>query len=84
LADLPAGTSVLNWVLEERRLELAFEAQRKLDIFRNNQLLDRNYPGTHLSGEPRYYTVSPTDDKIVEFIPQRELDAYPIQLVQNP
>lgn len=84
LTDLPPGKSVLDWVLEERRLELAFEAQRKLDIFRNKQVLDRNYPGTHLSGEPKYYTVSPTDDKIVEFIPQRELDAYPIQLVQNP
>jgi hypothetical protein len=85
-ANLPTGVSVLDWVLEERRLELAFEAHRKLDIFRKGKTLDRRYPGMHLSGALNtiYTTIGPTDEKIVEYIPQSELDAYPIDLVQNP
>ncbi len=84
LADLPPGESVLTWILEERRLELAWEGHRKLDIFRNDLVLDRRYPGGHLSGSPVYPTIHPTDNSIVELIPQRELDAYPTELIQNP
>lgn len=84
LADLPPGDGLLDWILEERRLELAWEGHRKLDIFRNGLTLDRKYPGGHLAGSPVYTTVSPTDNIIVELIPQRELDAYPTDLVQNP
>lgn len=84
ISDLPAGKTLLDWILQERRLELAWEAHRKLDIFRNGQTLDRRYPGGHLSGAPVYTTVSPNADYILEFIPQTEMDAYPIELVQNP
>jgi hypothetical protein len=84
LADLPGNTTLLDWVLEERRLELAWEGHRRLDIFRNGQTLDRRYPGTHLSGSPVYLTLEPTSPAIVEFIPQREMDAYPTPLTQNP
>lgn len=85
-SDLPADKTVLDWVLSERRLELAWEAHRKLDIFRNGLTLDRRYPGTHLSGAANtvFTTIAPTSNEIVEYIPQRELDAYPIDLVQNP
>ncbi len=85
-ANLPTGVSVLDWVLEERRLEMAFEGHRKLDIFRKGQTLDRRYPGMHLTGafNTIYTTIEPNDNKIVEYIPQSELDAYPIELVQNP
>ncbi|MDR3296963.1 MAG: RagB/SusD family nutrient uptake outer membrane protein [Prevotellaceae bacterium] len=76
--------TVLNWILEERRLELAWEGHRKYDVFRNGLTLDREYPGTHLSGSPVYKTVAPTADIVVELIPQRELDAYPIPLDVNP
>lgn len=84
LGNLPGGKSFFNCILDERRLELAWEGQRELDIFRNNQVLDRRYPGTHLSGAPVYLTIQPTADYIIEYIPQTEMDAYPIELVQNP
>lgn len=85
LANLPEGSSVLDVTLEERRMELAFEAQRRFDIYRNRQNLNRNYPGGHISsGGPT--TVKYDEDVIVEFIPQSEMLAYPNQgvLVQNP
>ena len=84
-ANIPGETDVLELILEERRLELAFEAQRRLDIYRNRQALNRNYPGGHISSggptEVRY-----NDNAIVEYIPQREMLAYPKQgvLEQNP
>lgn len=84
LSDLPQGEDMLGWVLNERRLELAWEGHRKLDVFRNGLTLNRKYPGGHLAGSPIYTTVAPTDNIIIELIPQRELDAYPIDLVQNP
>ena len=86
ISDLPANKTVLDWVLSERRLELAWEGHRKLDIFRNGLTLDRRYPGTHLSGAANtvFTTVDPSSNVIVEYIPQQELDAYPIDLVQNP
>lgn len=85
-SDLPANKTVLDWVLSERRLELAWEGHRKLDIFRNGLTLDRKYPGTHLSGAANtvFTTIAPSSNEIVEYIPQQELDAYPIDLVQNP
>jgi hypothetical protein len=84
LSDLKAGETVLDWVLEERRLELAWEGQRKYDVFRKRQTLDRRYPGTHLSGSPVYFTLEPAAPDIVEYIPQSEIDAYPTPLTQNP
>ncbi|MDO5608958.1 MAG: RagB/SusD family nutrient uptake outer membrane protein, partial [Capnocytophaga sp.] len=54
VADLPAGTTLAQAVANERRMELAFEGHRKFDIFRNNQTLDRRYPGTHLNGNNPY------------------------------
>lgn len=85
LSNLPQGSSVLDVTLEERRMELAFEAHRRFDIYRNRRNLDRNYPGGHISsGGPT--TVKYDDKVIVEYIPQSEMLAYPNQgvLVQNP
>ncbi|MDH6312124.1 hypothetical protein M2137_000887 [Parabacteroides sp. PFB2-10] len=84
LSTLPAGKDLLECILDERRLELAWEGHRKLDIFRNGFTLDRRYPGTHLSGSPVFPVVQPTADIVVEYIPQAELDAYPTELIQNP
>lgn len=85
LANLPEGMSVLDVTLEERRMELAFEAHRRFDIYRNRLTLNRNYPGEHIAaGGP---TSVKYDDKIiVEYIPQSEMLAYPNKgaLVQNP
>lgn len=77
------NAQVLTWILDERRLELAWEAQRKYDIFRNQQKLDRRYPGSHLTGANYPVEIVPSDARIVEFIPKSEIDAYPIPLEQN-
>lgn len=85
LTNLPEGSSVLDVTLEERRLELAFEAHRRFDIYRNRQNLNRNYPGSHIEqGGPT--EVKYNENRTVEYIPQSEMLAYPKQgvLVQNP
>jgi hypothetical protein len=86
LADAGA-TGVLGTVLEERRLEFAFEGQRAYDLFRNNLPMVRNYPGTHaLNNTPTtniMQTVLPTDARVVFFVPQTEIDNNP-KLTQNP
>lgn len=86
ISDIGTGT-VLSAVLEERRLELAFEGQRSYDLFRNNLPLVRNYPGTHaLNNTPAtniMQTVLPTDPRVVFYIPQTEIAINP-KLTQNP
>ncbi|MBK1895709.1 RagB/SusD family nutrient uptake outer membrane protein [Chryseobacterium paridis] len=81
--SVPAGQTLLDTTLEERRLELAFEAQRKYDIFRNKLTLNREYPGTHLSGNNPFYTVPYTNNRIIEYIPEQQIQIQP-NLVQNP
>lgn len=83
IAQASNNNEILQWVLDERRLELAWEAQRKYDIFRNQQTLDRRFPGLHLTGTNYPVEILPTDNRVVEFIPQSEIDAYPIPLTQN-
>ena len=38
-------TSVLDVVLDERRLELAFEGHRMIDVYRNKRSMNRQYAG---------------------------------------
>ncbi len=83
VSDFPSGKSLLDVVLDERRMELAFEGHRKFDVFRNNLTLNRRYPGTHLVGSNPFYEVAPTDNRVVEYIPQNQINAQPT-LVQNP
>lgn len=81
------SVDVLTWVLDERRLELAWEGHRRYDVFRNQLTLNRRYPGAHLTGAAAtvFLDVLPSDPRIAEFIPQKEIDAYPGNaLVQNP
>lgn len=78
------GMSVLDIVMQERQLELAWEGHRKFDVFRNGFTMERQYPGTHLSGTDPYYTVSPTDNHIVEYIPEQQIILSNGVLVQNP
>ncbi len=78
------GKSALDVVLEERQLELAWEGHRKFDIFRNGRTLDRNYPGTHLSGNNAIKSVTANSNIIVEYIPQSQIILSKGVLVQNP
>jgi len=70
------ATSVtLSDVLAEYRKELNFEGHRFFDLVRNNISFTNNYVGT----------VSPTDDKVIVAIPQREIDISGEDvLIQNP
>ena len=78
-----SGAEVLEWILEERRLELAFEGHRKHDVFRYQYTLNRRYPGHH-QGANYPLEIPPDDLRIVELLPQVEIDAYPVPLEQNP
>lgn len=86
MSGIGTGT-VLGTVLEERRLELAFEGHRAYDLYRNSLPMVRNYPGTHsLNNVPStnvMQTVLPTDPRVVFYIPQTEIAINP-SLTQNP
>jgi hypothetical protein len=68
---------------KERTLELAFQAERSYDVYRNGRSLTRRYPGPHKSLDE----ISPTDYRVVYFIPQNAINAYTVNgntLTQNP
>ena len=80
--DLKGRGSVLNVVLEERRLEFFFEGQRPFDLYRNNLPMVRHYPGFH--GTDHFnFTVNPTDNDIIYLIPQYSI-INNVNLTQNP
>ncbi|HEX5155194.1 MAG TPA: RagB/SusD family nutrient uptake outer membrane protein [Parafilimonas sp.] len=93
---VPAGSSALEVVLNERRIELAFEGHRTFDVYRNNLVMNRTYWGYHLPGlketdidlskQPTGYDnmlVQPTDDRIIYYIPIDEIQSNSL-CVQNP
>ena len=47
-------TSAIDVVMDERRLELAFEGHRMFDVYRNQQNMDRHYPGLQAWEEVPY------------------------------
>lgn len=65
---------------KERRLELAFEGQRVPDVFRNGGTMKRHYPGIH-DGITEYGPESP---RVIQYIPQDEVNSWPGTLTQNP
>lgn len=65
---------------KERQLELAYQAERSYDVFRNGGKLTRFYPGPHNAME----VIEPTDYRVVYFIPQKAINSYPGKLTQNP
>lgn len=82
LMALPDGKTPLDLVLEERRLELAFEGHRKFDVYRNGLTMDRRYPGTHLNNANPYYEIPSTSNVIIELIPEQQILIQPT-LEQN-
>jgi hypothetical protein len=70
-------TTVLDVVLDERRMELAFEGHRMFDVYRNKRDMDRRYPGV----QP-WEVVKYTDNKIQFPIPYGEWSVSGIP--QNP
>ncbi len=69
--------TVLDVVLAERQLELAFEGFRTLDVYRNKRSLDRFFPGLH-----SWESISYEDNRIVFPIPYDEICVSNIK--QNP
>lgn len=65
---------------KERQLELAFQAERSYDVFRNGKPLVRRYPGP----QRQFEDVSATDYRVVYYIPQDAINSYPGTLTQNP
>ena len=93
---VPAGLTALQVVLNERRIELAFEAQRTYDVYRNKMPMNRTYWGYHLPGlketdvdlskEPAGYAnevIQPGDPRIIYYIPIDEIQSNPL-CTQNP
>lgn len=66
---------------KERQLELAYQAERSYDVFRNGGTLTRKYPGPHPTTD-----VLATDYRVTYYIPQTAINSYPngSTLTQNP
>ncbi|NGY37592.1 RagB/SusD family nutrient uptake outer membrane protein [Flavobacterium sp. XN-5] len=74
------ATNASQLIDEERQLELAFEAHRGYDVYRNGQTMTRPYPGPHMP----LVEFPATSLRVVQYIPQSEINAYPGTLTQNP
>ena len=70
-------TDVLDIVLDERRMELAWEGHRMFDVYRNKRNMDRQFPGVQTWEIVKY-----TDDRIQYPIPYGETSVSGI--TQNP
>lgn len=69
--------SAVDVVMDERRLELAFEGHRMFDVYRNRQNMDRHYPGLQA------WTTMKYDDPRIQYpIPNGEWTVSGIE--QNP
>lgn len=79
--DLKGYSSVLDVVLDEKRLELAWEGHRSFDVFRNNRALDRSYVQPFGWSGPQL--ILPNSNSIVHLIPEEEIALNP-NLIQNP
>ncbi len=77
-SNMHGYSSALNVVLDERRLELAFEGFRTFDVYRNQLDMDRRFAGIH-----PWEVVKYTDNRIQYPIPYNETSANP-GVSQNP
>lgn len=70
-----------NLVDKERQLEMAYQAERSYDVFRNGGTLTRRYPGPHPIDD-----VPAIDYRVTYYIPQTAINSYPSgsTLTQNP
>ncbi len=74
------ATNASERIDKERQLELAYQAERSYDVFRNGKPLTRRYPGPHKQLEE----VPASDYRVTYYIPQNAINAYPGTLTQNP
>ncbi len=96
ITDVPAGKTLLDVVLDERRIEFAFEGHRTTDLFRNKKDIERNYWGYHIPGltiadinlntVPSGYSnlvINWNSDRNIYYIPSNEILANEL-CIQNP
>ncbi len=97
--NLPTGKTALDIVLEEKRIEFAFEGFRTFDLIRNNRNIERDYWGYHIpnlkvndidlskkpsqAGFTTNLSINYDDTKIQYYIPVEEILANPL-CSQNP
>lgn len=76
------ATNAQERIDKERQLELAYQAERSFDVFRNGETLTRHYPGPHQAMED----IQATEYRVTFFIPQTAINSYPSgsTLTQNP
>ena len=76
------ATNAAEHIDKERQLELAYQAERTYDIYRNGNTLVRRFPGY----QQATLEVPATDYRVPFFIPQSAINAYPsgCTLTQNP
>lgn len=76
------ATNAAERIDKERQLELAYQAERTYDIYRNGNTLVRRFPGY----QQATLEVPATDYRVPFFIPQSAINAYPsgCTLTQNP
>lgn len=72
--DMLGYTDILQVVMDERRMELAFEGDRRMDVYTNKLNMDRQFPGCH-----PYKVIEYNDNKIQNPIPQSEYSVSGIQ-----
>lgn len=73
--DFPSAQAFIDFILDERRKELAFEGHRRMDLLRNGLPL-------RPASDPRASESLPGENKTILPIPQRERDINPA-LTQN-
>ena len=76
-SNMHGYSDAANVVMDERRMELAFEGHRMFDVYRNKQDMDRRYPGAH-----PWKVVPYTEPHIQYPIPNNEWTVSGIE--QNP
>jgi len=74
------ATNASELIDKERQLELAYQAERSFDVFRNGKSLKREYPGPHRQFEE----IKANDFRVIYFIPQSAINSYSGTLTQNP
>ena len=74
------ATNAKRLIMQERQLELAYEADRGFDVYRVGETMVRRYPGFYNS----IFEIEPTSPLVVQLLPQTEINAYPGKLTQNP
>ncbi len=82
VSNFPDGMNILDVVLQERRMELAYEGHRKFDVFRNGRTMNRRYPGTHLNGNNPRFEIPASANRVIEYIPEAQIKVQP-SLIQN-